>query len=1075
MTTTRRPADDDVRQRVIHDLDTSFFLEAGAGTGKTSVLVARIIELARRGVALRRVVAITFTEKAAGELRERIRRELALAGLVDALRDLDTAQISTIHAFAATLLRERALDVGLDPNFRILDQLQTDLRFQRSWRAWLSSEAPASAQSAIRRALTLGLELRDLEATAEHMSRNRDLEPATASDNELDVSGEIEHLLSAADALVGACASAAPASLASAERLRSNIRACQDADLNSVGARLDAIDFRGSPRGQDLNRAAVREQWSALRDARDGLLTRLRDETLAEITRALGKFVAADAARRRHDGVLSYDDLLLEARDLLIQQPIARRALRERFGTILVDEFQDTDPLQAEIVLLLAARTDTANWREAEPGPGRLLLVGDPKQSIYRFRRADIDTYETVRNLFQRIAERSPESAAIERLRVNFRTRPALADWQNRSLGGVLGHVSTYPRAQARFQPSEPHRSESGGGVVTIASGAEYPRFDPAREAEGTFLAGLVAHLVEGRSELGHIWNEGASRPPSFREIAILIRTRTGISHYTSALNRAGIPFHFDSGQGFYERPEIRAAAHLLRALDDPTDEVAALAVLKSPLVAASDQELYDYVHFNPESPTRIALDPKSVPAGYEGRLGPRIAALSELRAPIRQLPLPQIVDSVIRRSGLLEAQLLSGVDGNERQANLRMLVQRAQDFADSEADSLSGFVRWLSQRQRRHLPESESPTSEADDDAVRILTIHQAKGLEFPIVILPKLFDRPFGSTRFIIDRPNRRVAYRLGLERQFTTPGIAELEYRDEAYAEAEARRMLYVAATRARDWLILTSFQPKTMSGSDTFHSFLDEAAPGWLSPGSDSTIQVLAPNRFDAVRAPLQPGVAVAHAELTRQWRKAHGEAMANGDPKTLARTPSALAADLAKLEREAPQPANGEEDDPSLQPPPDPLLIGSAIHAALEVADFDDPVTTASRSERICATYGVSTDDVLPHVERALASDLLQRARRADEVQRELPLTTVIAEQSGTTTITEGIADLVFRESERWILVDYKSDREIPPERMVGYERQIQAYAEMLQAGGVELAEAWLLLTATGESVRVSLP
>ena len=1074
MTNSTAPADDDVRQRIIHELDTSFFLEAGAGTGKTSVLVARVVELARRGVALNRIVAITFTEKAAGELRERIRQELARAGLAGAVREVESAQIATVHAFAATLLRERALDAGLDPNFRVLDQLQTDLRFRQSWRAWLWSDAPPAAQAALQRGLALGLELRDLQATAEHMSRNRDLDPSPPFDEERDLATELEQLEGEAAALAVSCASLAPGSQQAAQNLLTGVRECRGGEESEIGPRLAGLDFRGAPAARDHERAELRERWFALRDARDALLRQIRDETLAELTLALRQFSLEDAAKRRRDGVLSYDDLLLEARDLLVRHEAARRALSARFHTILVDEFQDTDSLQAEIVLLLAAGRETDNWREAEPGPGRLLLVGDPKQSIYRFRRADIDTYEEVRQLFQQTAKHSPKSAAIERLRVNFRARPSLSDWQNRALRALLRDDPAHPRAQASFQPIEPHRRETGGGVLTIPSSSQYPRVDAARQAEAELVARVVAHLSEGRSDLGSVPTDAGSRPPLLREIAILIRTRTGIAAYTSALNRAGIPYHFDSGQGFYQRPEIRAAAHLLQALDDPTDAVAALAVLKSPLVAASDQELYDYVHARPGESARLLLNPQVVPPEYEGRLRERIAAISELRAAVRDLPLPQLIDHTIRESGLLEAQLLSGAEAAERQANLRMLVQRAHDFASSEADSLRPFVRWLSQRQERNLPESESPTSEADDDVVRILTIHQAKGLEFPVVILPKLFDRPGGTSKFIVDRPNRQVAYRLGRDQQFATPGIAAAEQRDEVYAEAEARRMLYVACTRARDWLILPSFRPQTMSNNGAFHGFLEEADPGWLTRTGDPAVQVLAPDQFDALRARPREEAPVAHAELRQQWDRLHAEALANGDPRTTAQTPSGLAGDLAKHERESPIVEDDGEPESADPSPPDPLLFGSAIHAALEVADVHDPALTEQRVRLICAADDLSVDAVLSQVEQTLASPLFERVRQAQEVHRELPLTTVQPDSAGGTTITEGVADLLFREPGGWVLVDYKSDREIPSDRLAGYQVQIQTYAQMLQTMGITPVEAWLLQTPTGASIKIPL-
>ena len=306
--TPSTPADQAVRERIINELDTSFFLEAGAGSGKTSVIVARVVNLVRNGRSLDEIVAITFTEKAAGELRERIRAELSAAGLHEALRDVDAAQIQTIHAFAANILRERSLDAGLDPDFNVLDQLQADLRFAQSWRSWLwSNDAP---QQTLQRALDLGLQLRDLQLAAEQLARNRDLTGA-----------------------------------------HSNVQPSEEV-----------------PEDQ-----------------------RERDIALSDLTDALREFIEQDANQRRSDGVLSYDDLLLEARDLLVRSKAARVDLRSRYRTILVDEFQDTDPLQAQIALLLAADPDTDDWTQGQSrtrttGPGRRPQAVDLPLSPRRHR-----------------------------------------------------------------------------------------------------------------------------------------------------------------------------------------------------------------------------------------------------------------------------------------------------------------------------------------------------------------------------------------------------------------------------------------------------------------------------------------------------------------------------------------------------------------------------------------------------------------------------------------------------------------------------------------------------------------
>ncbi|MYB22946.1 MAG: AAA family ATPase [Chloroflexi bacterium] len=982
MTNPELPADQEVRERIINELDTSFFLEAGAGSGKTSVIVSRVVNLVRSGVAPSEIVAITFTEKAAGELRDRIRAELAAVGELAALRDLDLAPFQTIHAFAAAILRECALEAGLDPDVRVLDQLQEDLRFAQAWRSWLwSSDAP---RDDLQRALDLGLSLDDLQLAAQQLSRNRDLdggELALASDEE-------------------------------------------------------------APEDQ-----------------------RARDSALAELTAAVRGFISADAAQRRRDGALSYDDLLLDARDLLVRSTEARDELRRRYRTILVDEFQDTDPLQAQIALLLAADPDTEDWTTAVPGPGRLVLAGDPKQSIYRFRRADIDVYEQVREIF----ESSPQTCAIAGLSVSFRSRPRLCAWQNRILPAVLKPDADFPRAQARWSASTPHRSDRGIGVAVIPGNRQFDRAPDARAAESGMIASLITHMHGAASGLGQLPSEDTERAPQFRDIAILFRTRAGADIYTAALDGAGIPYHFDSGQGFYQRPEIRAVAHLLQALDDPQDEVAAIAVLKSPLIAASDQELFDLRGALGAAP--LLLQPAALPEDYEGRLRAPIRQLAALREELPRFPLPELVDHVIRSSDLLVAQAV-GVDPpqmRQRQANLRMLVQRAAHFADNHDDAMRPFVRWLSQRGVRNLPESESPTTEADDDAVRILTIHQAKGLEFPIVILPKLQDWTGAGVDFIVDRANERVEFKLGDDRSpFRSAGYLAALRRDRAYADAEARRMLYVAATRARDWLILSSFPADSLAGRDSFHTFLEDAAPHWLSRDADSDVIVVSPRALDAPSPPSVERSLPPHDSLLEEWTQRREDAFTGGRRRIETTTPSSIG-DHASPEHEDIKSERAEQDRD--QTSVDPLEFGSAVHDALEAADFDDPAITRERTIRICRSRRAPEEQVLAHVERAMESPLLQRARAAQVVRRELPLA-AIAQDDEQTTITEGIADLVFSDAGRWVLVDYKSDAQLPPDRLAAYRAQVRRYATMLEAAGIVIDEAYLLLTATGEAVPV---
>ena len=786
----------------------------------------------------------------------------------------------------------------------------------------------------------------------------------------------------------------------------------------------------------------------------------------------------------------------------------ARRFFRERYSHILIDEFQDTDPLQAEIVLLLAAEHDTNDWTNATPAPGRLLVVGDPQQAIYRFRRADIDTYTKVRSLFQQAAEANAEGTAETRLSVNFRSRPELIAWYNRTHARVLLADETWPTAQAQHQILEPHREEAGPGVVVVPSAKqEYANLDEAREDEADSVARIIRGMVDGRTDFALL----DGRPPSFRDIAILVNNRTKLELYIDQLEAAGIPYHHDSGRGFFTRQEIRDLTSILTALDDPSDEVAVVASLKSPPWSASDQELFDYsrsgggrgghVEGRTRATTRIAptgegrdgpqrgqrarftLRPEDVPDAYKGPLREALDQLRALRSALRDRSLPDFVGHVLRESRLLEAQFALP-RGQLRAANLLMMVQRAGDFAEAGDDSLRPFVRWLSERSATDLPEAESATSEAADNVVRVLTMHQAKGLEFPIVILPKLASGSIDKSTFIVDREQNRIDFAIGPRTdRWETEGFSRAAEREQAYRDAEQRRLLYVATTRAQDWLVVPIFHRRSSVG---FHEYFEGAIPNWLAEDNadsiredDSTI-VRRADTFDPVPVIPRAPVELDAAAITAEWQARRAEALANGALNLRALTPSAVGHDEVKRELEDP-PTEREDEDGDAEPQVAAsearslaMRRGNAIHEALALSVAEDPGETLRRAERVCERRDVPLEDVLADLERTLEHPLLQRARESAQHVFEMPLV-LHRSSNGGSEIIEGQADLVFEEPQGWVVVDFKSDREFDPELQRSYQQQVALYAEMLSAAGAHVHEAWLLFTHSGEARPVGLP
>ena len=1112
-----QPSDRATRDRAMTGLDTSVFLQAGAGTGKTSVLVGRVVEAVRTGrAALREIVAITFTEKAAGELRDRVRRELYEAQreadddlreeeaerLTLALHEVDAAHIETIHAFASSLLRERPLEAGLDPNFQVLDAVSEQLDFEESWQNWLWSEEEGAARPRIERCLRLGLSLDHLQALAHTITEFRELNSRQEAPAVTAASTIWEAERAAAGQLIGLAEQVSDAVERDISTLVHTLDELESLPLEALEAGLVGLKLPVVRAGRNPGEPRVRcaDAVERFREEHLEYVERVRVQALAEFIEVVADFVERAALERRRQGRLSFQDLLIEARALLDQQRV-RRYFRARYKFLLIDEFQDTDPLQAEIVMLLAARNDPANWREAELEPGRLFIVGDPKQSIYRFRRADIDMYADVLRLFKAEHESSGQ-AEVAHLDVNFRSRPELVEWHNHVFEALIRPNAEFVNAQPEYHPLAPFRTDDGPAVLTLLPnrGIAWARIGEARQDEAQAVARWIRTVRDSDQLAVKVVDPegGEARRPDYRDICLLVRNRTNIEMYTEALAAAGVPFHLDSGRGFFLQQEIRDAGVILRAMDDPSDEVAVVSALKSAPYSASDTELLAFANAG----GKFQLRAGAVPDDYEGALRPAFEQLLGLAAEQAERSLPAFVDRVLRATHLAEIQL-ARTDGVQRAANLQIIVQRAADFAANDVDSLRPFVRWLGQQTRTDLAEAESPVTEIEDDVVRILTIHQAKGLEFPIVVMPKMASERWSERAIsVVDREADRIDFQIGrAEQRFKTPGYAAAHQRQEVYEDAEERRLFYVAATRARDWLVLPAFFTERTRG---YHDLLDEALPGWLSlpekgigPGSVSyRVEQLAhvPHQEPEL---IRPDVAA----LSKRWRELHDLALEEGQPRREVVAPSSLGHDEPKLPRETePLDRSAEAVDRGASSDSGDSLggtdagvtlrsalrfvpggsdgreRGSAVHDALFLADFDDWEATENAAQRVFTEQGLGDDaeELLRHVRRAFKSELGDAVRSAARVERELPLVAVESDR-----IMEGYVDLAYlpegaEADGGWVLVDYKTDQDASVETRAAYEEQVRAYARMFASTGVGVEAAYLLFTTSGDAWPVEL-
>jgi ATP-dependent helicase/nuclease subunit A len=887
-------SDQPARQRVATDPHRTFFVEAGAGTGKTTTLVTRIVNLVALGhVTMDHLAAATFTESAASELRDRVREGLERAAADTsrsqeersrcrrAVGDIDQASISTIHSFAGQLLRMFPIEAGLPPGFATLDEVQQALLFDARFNTWFWRDAlDEPLRAVVRRAIVLGFgknHFRDLAAAVEN--KYHMLQPETHWD-----APEPPSALAAARfagnrltqlqrcvpyALDGARDPLVQTVLSTASAGRQLLQASTDDEALSALQRVGWVRAYLDQPERWIPALDGRNAGWVVKDVLDQVNTRIRETldahrtaTLVTLLGYLRDFVLAGAAQRRSDGVATFNDLLAWSRDLLRDYPGVRHAVQARYERILIDEFQDTDPLQAEIAFYLAAderegRVLPLDWRDAPLVPGKLFVVGDPKQSIYRFRGADITIYD---DLLERLKD------TRERLTHNFRSVQPVLDWVNH-------HFDHHMRSEPGIQPEYASLAAEWGphidaecGVRRVGGLVDGSAADAA-DAEGQSFAMLARSAVESGWMVSDRDSTGARvlRPAMYHDICILLPVRTHLRSLERALEHAGVPYRVDAGKLVLATQEVRDLLACLRAIEDPSEQVALVAALRSPAYACSDVDLLRWVEQGGQ------LDHEHPGDGPAGPVRDALLNLADFHRRRLLLSPPALIEAFIA-DRLLIASAFGESRPREAWRRLRYVVSRARAFTSTGRHTLRAFVDWIEGLQRAEVRDPESGSIETDEDAIHIQTIHGAKGLEYPIVLLGGLGSNGrghHGGVELIVDQTTGRLACRAA--KGWQTPDFADAQARENRMAQAESVRLLYVASTRARDHLVLSLFRGNRSddSAAARIERTLADAPPELCRP--IDVPEFVAPS----VAPPMTPAAppetdADADAEAEREW-------------------------------------------------------------------------------------------------------------------------------------------------------------------------------------------------------------
>jgi ATP-dependent exoDNAse (exonuclease V) beta subunit len=877
-------ADAEARESIATALDDTLVVEAAAGTGKTTELVGRIVRILAEGrTTVDKIVAVTFTEKAAGELKLRLRERLdrerttiqdeqARRQLDLALTQLEEAHISTIHGFCADLLRERPVEASIDPLFEVLTEPASARLFDDAFGRWLQeqlADPPDGVRRALRRTAFGGddgpidrvrnaaWELTGWRDFTGDWTRNPfDREKAIVETVSLlhEVAELTRNPASRNDPL---CTSTEPA-----RRLSDEIRLQQEfgdsgtpdydrweaglVDLSRDRGLGNVRHGRGVMYKDGVRRDALLSAVEELRSRLDQFRMEADADLAALLQRELRGAIARYETLKGAAGALDFLDLLVRARDLVRGNPLVRRGFQERFTHIFVDEFQDTDPLQAEILLLLASDNDAeTDWRRVRPVPGRLFLVGDPKQSIYRFRRADVGIYREVSQQLER------HGARLLRLNTSFRSVPEIQACVNAAFAPVMtGDELTL---QAPYVPLAPFRSglPDQPAVVVLPVPSPYATRYVAGSAIDKSLPGAVGAMVDWIvNQSGWKVTERSSTEPvavTAKHICLLFRRfvswQTDITRpYVEALEARGIPHVLVGGRAFHEREEIEAIRAALAAVEWPDDELSVFATLRGPFFAITDEDLLDWAcRFGRKTDKgfrRYAFHPHRIPEVFTRdtpseveHLRPIAGALQLLKRLHRHRNSVFADSSDTREwggaSGVLHELLRATrahvgfalrIGGEQALANVLHVAELARQYELGGGISFRGFVEEL-RTAAETAQAAEAPILEEDSDGVRMMTVHKAKGLEFPIVILVDLTCKlSRAEAGRWIDPSASLCAIKLG---GWAPTDLLLHGAEESARDRAEGQRLAYVAATRARDVLIVPAIGDEVYDG-------------GWLDP-------------------------------------------------------------------------------------------------------------------------------------------------------------------------------------------------------------------------------------------------
>ena len=1029
------------------DLHSNMVVEAAAGTGKTSLLIARILSLILvgqdgKGVSLEKIAALTFTNKAAAEMKIRLAQQLhqvslivrspddASSALIEfiaslkerfelnddliknraaaALNLIERTPIETFHSFMARILRLYPLEVGLSPTFEIDEGRHFNRIFESEWEAWLDIELGPSAPREKDWLLILKfVAIKDLKELAKELCKEKmplDLVHQTSKKALESLKSILQKLEKIPEGKPVPRSKAFPAKFS---ELRNQIEALiqiasqekeqppEDSLLSSWNNQPSKPSWPKWPKAWEEygDEEIIYEHAQKIAE----LSSPEKQALVGKATRLLTPFCLKFLDSFRRAGFISFDNLLLEARNLLKDNLKIRNEIKRFYHSFLVDEFQDTDPIQGEILFYLAERqnSEERDWEKAVPGPGRIFVVGDPKQSIYRFRGADIAAYQ---DFTQKILS-YPGSKSLS-LNLNFRSKAEVLSPINSLFSKTMSEKKGLQAAHQELKTTQvlnpaslsltpsPKRDEDARPPALTVTSLEIVKLSFSD------ASALAQEFQQAEARWICRWIKdhcGPQKQFHYKDVAVLWRTQTGSSHLIEALKEAQIPYAAQLKNSLYSSQEFIDFLNLIHVLDNPEDEISLAAIMRSPLTDTRDSNLA-----NPKSRTQDAIALKKI--------------LKNLRSRLGRIPLPLFLDQALKETALLPIAART-YHGSQAVSNILKAARLAEEVADQEGLTAREMIERVLEEVKSGEEEGESPLADDSLDCVRLLTIHKAKGLEFPVVFIPRISSAGISNeiSLSLSDWKTQTAGFYIPKARAASL-NMAWLRISEKERLNHEALRLLYVGLTRAKEKIFLIGDKDFS-SGQFSFSEFLsadsslsskdlaaDSLLKRYASPSREKTEEILISpaewalkwkNRFDLARAPIRP------------WSSSPTQT-----------------------------PTNLFEEEDSLPRKNRASLLGQLCHETLKNLNFKNPGDV----KKIISAAGASLsqlslepiDQELHNEAAGLIEYFLRSAQfkeiiKAEILGREIPF--VYREKDA---LIKGTIDLVYQSDERTVIVDYKT-------------------------------------------------